>query len=80
MTIMITWEKTIILFNNISDQKNYSNRVKNYANICLIVGPPFGGVMYEFVGKASPFLVLSILALLDGREYLGFILSVSNEL
>ncbi|NXA83231.1 VMAT1 protein, partial [Thryothorus ludovicianus] len=29
-------------------------------------GAPFGSIMYEFVGKASPFLVLAFLALLDG--------------
>ncbi|XP_031412605.1 chromaffin granule amine transporter isoform X2 [Meleagris gallopavo] len=32
----------------------------------VAVGAPFGSVMYEFVGKASPFLVLAFLALLDG--------------
>ncbi|XP_044138714.1 chromaffin granule amine transporter-like [Bufo gargarizans] len=32
----------------------------------VLAGPPFGSVMYEFVGKASPFLVLAALALLDG--------------
>lgn len=32
----------------------------------VVIGPPFGGFMYEFVGKASPFIVLSVLALLDG--------------
>ncbi|GAB0191996.1 synaptic vesicular amine transporter [Grus japonensis] len=32
----------------------------------VLVGPPFGSVMYEFVGKSSPFLVLAALALLDG--------------
>ncbi|XP_071487419.1 synaptic vesicular amine transporter-like [Diadema antillarum] len=32
----------------------------------VLIGPPFGGVMYEFVGKSSPFLVLAILALFDG--------------
>ncbi|KFQ22571.1 Synaptic vesicular amine transporter, partial [Merops nubicus] len=32
----------------------------------LLVGAPFGSVMYEFVGKSSPFLVLALLALLDG--------------
>ncbi|XP_042300333.1 synaptic vesicular amine transporter-like, partial [Sceloporus undulatus] len=32
----------------------------------VLVGPPFGSVMYEFVGKAAPFLVLAALALLDG--------------
>lgn len=32
------------------------------------VGPPFGGVMYEFAGKEAPFLILSSLALLDGGK------------
>lgn len=30
------------------------------------MGPPFGGVMYEFVGKEAPFLILASLALIDG--------------
>lgn len=34
----------------------------------VLIGPPFGGVMYEFVGKSSPFIVLALLALLDGSE------------
>ncbi|XP_034292794.1 chromaffin granule amine transporter [Pantherophis guttatus] len=32
----------------------------------VLVGAPFGSVMYEFVGKSSPFLILAVLALLDG--------------
>ncbi|CAF1040752.1 unnamed protein product [Adineta steineri] len=32
----------------------------------VLVGPPFGGFMYEYVGKASPFLVLAALGLFDG--------------
>lgn len=32
----------------------------------VLIGPPFGGFMYEFVGKSAPFLVLAFLALLDG--------------
>ncbi|NWV58875.1 VMAT1 protein, partial [Malurus elegans] len=32
----------------------------------VLIGAPFGSVMYEFVGKGSPFLVLAFLALLDG--------------
>ena len=32
----------------------------------VLVGPPFGGVMYQFVGKEAPFLILAALALLDG--------------
>lgn len=34
----------------------------------LAVGPPFGSVFYEFVGKTAPFLVLAALVLLDGGE------------
>lgn len=32
----------------------------------VLIGPPFGGIMYEFVGKSAPFLILSGLALMDG--------------
>ncbi|NXT81036.1 VMAT1 protein, partial [Zapornia atra] len=32
----------------------------------VLIGAPFGSVMYELVGKSSPFLVLAFLALLDG--------------
>ncbi|XP_037949450.1 synaptic vesicular amine transporter isoform X2 [Teleopsis dalmanni] len=32
----------------------------------VLIGPPFGGIMYEFIGKSAPFLVLSALALGDG--------------
>lgn len=35
----------------------------------VLIGPPFGGLMYEFVGKTAPFLMLSALALGDGRKY-----------
>jgi hypothetical protein len=34
--------------------------------LIILVGPPFGGFMYEYVGKASPFLVLAALGLFDG--------------
>ncbi|NXA59122.1 VMAT1 protein, partial [Mohoua ochrocephala] len=37
----------------------------------VLIGAPFGSIMYEFVGKASPFLVLAFLALLDGGEEPG---------
>ncbi|XP_006111441.2 synaptic vesicular amine transporter isoform X1 [Pelodiscus sinensis] len=43
----------------------------------VLVGPPFGSVMYEFVGKTAPFLVLAALALLDGAIQL-FILQPSR--
>ncbi|CAF0998137.1 unnamed protein product [Adineta ricciae] len=32
----------------------------------VLIGPPFGGFMYEYIGKASPFLVLATLGLVDG--------------
>ncbi|XP_054252563.1 chromaffin granule amine transporter, partial [Indicator indicator] len=32
----------------------------------VLIGAPFGSVMYELVGKSSPFLVLAFLSLLDG--------------
>ncbi|XP_037351873.1 chromaffin granule amine transporter [Talpa occidentalis] len=32
----------------------------------VLVGAPFGSVMYGFVGKSAPFLILAFLALLDG--------------
>ena len=32
----------------------------------VLVGPPFGGFMYEYVGKEAPFLILAVLAVFDG--------------
>ncbi|KAJ8386035.1 hypothetical protein AAFF_G00178560 [Aldrovandia affinis] len=32
----------------------------------VLIGAPFGSVMYEFVGKSAPFLVLAFLAIFDG--------------
>ncbi|KAI2661388.1 Chromaffin granule amine transporter [Labeo rohita] len=32
----------------------------------VLIGAPFGSVMYEFVGKSSPFLILAFLAVFDG--------------
>ncbi|XP_068182870.1 synaptic vesicular amine transporter [Antennarius striatus] len=32
----------------------------------VLVGPPFGSVMYQFAGKTAPFLILAFLALFDG--------------
>ncbi|KAG5280457.1 hypothetical protein AALO_G00060230 [Alosa alosa] len=32
----------------------------------VLIGAPFGSVMYEFVGKTSPFLILAFLAVFDG--------------
>lgn len=35
-------------------------------SVSFTVGPPFGSVMYEYVGKTAPFLILAFLALFDG--------------
>ncbi|XP_028269840.1 chromaffin granule amine transporter-like [Parambassis ranga] len=32
----------------------------------VLIGAPFGSVMYDFVGKSAPFLVLAFLAVFDG--------------
>ena len=37
----------------------------------VLVGPPFGGFMYQYVGKASPFLVLAALGLFDGCKLIN---------
>lgn len=34
--------------------------------IGVLVGPPFGGVMYQFGGKELPFLILAVVAIVDG--------------
>lgn len=31
----------------------------------VLLGYPFGGVLYDFVGKSAPFYILSILILCD---------------
>ena len=36
----------------------------------VLIGPPFGGFMYQFIGKSAPFIVLAFLALFDGGMYL----------
>ena len=35
-------------------------------DFCVPVGYPFGGVMYEFVNKSTPFLIIATVALLEG--------------
>ena len=37
----------------------------------VLIGPPFGSFMLQFVGKTAPFIVLAVLALGDGREWRG---------
>lgn len=44
----------------------------------VLIGPPFGGVMFQFVGKTAPFLILAVLALGDGRECWGLLLCMLN--
>lgn len=39
----------------------------------VLFGAPFGSVMYEFVGKKAPFLVLACLALMDGALQLSIL-------
>lgn len=34
----------------------------------VLVGPPFGGVLYQFSGKELPFVILALLALFDGGK------------
>ena len=36
----------------------------------VLIGPPFGGFMYQFIGKSAPFIVLAFLALFDGGKFL----------
>ena len=39
----------------------------------VLIGPPFGGFMYQFVGKSAPFIILALLALADGcKQPLSF--------
>nr|KAG5687893.1 hypothetical protein BaRGS_027216 [Batillaria attramentaria] len=35
------------------------------AAVGILVGYPYGGFMYTFVGKAAPFLIISVLTLLN---------------
>uniref|UniRef100_A0A3Q3MK51 Solute carrier family 18 member A1 n=1 Tax=Mastacembelus armatus TaxID=205130 RepID=A0A3Q3MK51_9TELE len=34
----------------------------------VLIGAPFGSVMYDFVGKSAPFLILAFLAVFDGGK------------
>ncbi|KAK3599414.1 hypothetical protein CHS0354_036432 [Potamilus streckersoni] len=44
----------------------------------VLVGPPFGGVLYQFAGKEAPFLILAALAMFDGALQL-FVLQPSYQ-
>ncbi|KAG8441091.1 hypothetical protein GDO86_006729 [Hymenochirus boettgeri] len=39
----------------------------------IVVGPPFGSLMYDYVGKSSPFLVIAAIAALDGALQICFL-------
>ncbi|CAK9300613.1 unnamed protein product [Gordionus sp. m RMFG-2023] len=43
-----------------------------------LIAPPFGGILYQFVGKKVPFLVLSVICLIDGM-LLIFIMKDINK-
>ncbi|XP_071949006.1 synaptic vesicular amine transporter-like [Antedon mediterranea] len=45
----------------------------------VLIGPPFGGLMYDFVGKESPFLVIAGLALLNGFLQLSVVDPVRED-
>uniref|UniRef100_A0A673WDR4 Solute carrier family 18 member 2 n=1 Tax=Salmo trutta TaxID=8032 RepID=A0A673WDR4_SALTR len=45
----------------------------------VLVGPPFGSVMYEFVGKTAPFLILAVLAVLDGALHFMSLFSRQSQ-
>eukprot|EP00079_Xenopus_tropicalis_P031604 XP_017945375.1 PREDICTED: synaptic vesicular amine transporter [Xenopus tropicalis] len=57
-------------------------QIPMFAGFCImfvstIIGPPFGSILYEFVGKTAPFLVLAVLVLFDGALQL-FVLQPSR--
>ena len=37
-------------------------------SVGIMLGPVYGGLMYQYAGKIATFLVLAALALVDGRE------------
>ena len=39
----------------------------------VLIGPPFGGFLFQVWGKSAPFLILAVLALLDGCLQLLFL-------
>lgn len=36
----------------------------------VLVGPPYGGLLYQWAGKELPFILLALLALFDGSKNL----------
>lgn len=52
-----------------------------FLKMSLTVGAPFGSVMYEFVGKTAPFLILAFLAVFDGgNQVKTFLIILHQEL
>ena len=43
-----------------------NNKTTAFLIFRCLVAPPFGGVLYEFCGKAVPFVVLAFVCLFDG--------------
>ncbi|XP_022687925.1 synaptic vesicular amine transporter-like isoform X2 [Varroa jacobsoni] len=39
----------------------------------VMIGPPYGGIMYEFVSRSAPFLVLAAVTLFDGLLQLAIL-------
>jgi DHA1 family solute carrier family 18 vesicular amine transporter 1/2 len=37
-------------------------------SVGLAIGPIFGGLLYHYLGKPAPFLILAGLALIDGSK------------
>uniref|UniRef100_A0A8P4KH63 Chromaffin granule amine transporter n=1 Tax=Dicentrarchus labrax TaxID=13489 RepID=A0A8P4KH63_DICLA len=44
----------------------------------VLIGAPFGSVMYEFVGKSAPFLILAFLAVFDGGKQINVLIVVEG--
>ncbi|XP_040178385.1 vesicular acetylcholine transporter [Rana temporaria] len=44
-----------------------------------LVAPPFGGILYQFVGKRVPFLILACISLIDGILLLAVIKPFANR-
>lgn len=44
----------------------------------VMIGPPYGGIMYEFVSRSAPFLVLAAVTLFDGCKYEMNITDIQN--
>lgn len=50
-----------------------------FISLGSVVAPPFGGILYEFVGKRVPFIVLACICLADGFLLLTIIRPLTNR-